>query len=131
MGLRSGNPGALAGFVLMDSLIPGSQLPNPDSRSFVKVAALAEVPPGTVKQIAIGERTIALCNVEGIFYALDNVCIHRGGPLGQGYLDGEKLECPWHGWQFNVKTGGLVMNPRECVSTYKVKIEGPNVLVAL
>ena len=96
---------------------------------FVRVAKVADLPPGKVMSISIYDKWIALANVGGTFYAIDNVCLHRGGPLGEGYLDGEKLECPWHGWQFNMKTGGLVMNPRECVPTYQVKIEGPDVLV--
>jgi nitrite reductase (NADH) small subunit len=50
--------------------------------------------------------------------------------LGEGRLDGEELECPWHAWQFNVRTGALVMNPRENISTYEVKVEGDAVLVA-
>ena len=99
---------------------------------FVKVANVADLAPGKVKQIAIGGgRYIALCNVGGTFYALDNVCIHRGGPLGEGYIDGDKVECPWHGWQFDVKTGCVTFNPREKVPTYEVKIEGTDVLVAL
>ena len=99
--------------------------------TFVKVANVSDLPPGKVKQIAVGDKMIALCNVEGTFYALDNVCLHRGGPLGEGYLDGEKLECPWHAWQFNVKTGALTVNVREKVPTYEVKIEGSDVLVAV
>ena len=98
---------------------------------FVKVAAVTDLPPGKVKSITVGERMIALCNVEGTFYALDNVCIHRGGPLGEGYLDGDKLECPWHGWQFEVKTGCVAFNRKEKIPTYEVRIEGPDVLVAL
>jgi nitrite reductase/ring-hydroxylating ferredoxin subunit len=99
--------------------------------TFVKVATVADLLPGKVKQITINDKMIALCNVGGKFYALDNVCLHRGGPLGEGYLDGEKLECPWHGWQFDVKTGAVTFNPREKVPTYEVRIEGGNVLVAL
>jgi nitrite reductase/ring-hydroxylating ferredoxin subunit len=99
--------------------------------TFVKVATVADLPPGKVKQVTVNDKIIALCNVGGTFYALDNVCLHRGGPLGEGYLDGEKLECPWHGWQFDVKTGAVTFNPREKVPTYEVRIEGGNVLVAL
>src|SRR5438093_3782974 len=98
---------------------------------FVKVASVSDLPPGKVKQVTVGERVIALCNLDGTFYALDNVCLHRGGPLGEGYLDGQNLECPWHAWQFNVKTGVLTMNPRESVSTYEVRIDGSDVLVAV
>jgi 3-phenylpropionate/trans-cinnamate dioxygenase ferredoxin component len=98
---------------------------------FVRVASVSDLPPGTVKQITVGERMIALCNVEGTFYALDNVCIHRGGPLGEGYIDGDKLECPWHGWQFEVKTGCVSFNHNERIPTYEVRVEGLDVLVAI
>ena len=69
--------------------------------------------------------------MKGTFYALDNLCLHRGGPLGQGYMEGEKLECPWHGWQFEVKTGISPVNPNAKVPTYEVKVEGTDVMVAL
>ena len=98
---------------------------------FIKVAEVSELAPGAVKEITVNEKTLALCNVDGQFYALDNVCLHRGGPLGQGYIDGNKVECPWHGWQYDVKTGSTVMNPNGKVATYEVKVEGSDVLVAL
>ena len=98
---------------------------------FVKVAEVSDVAPGAVKEITVNSKTIALCNVDGQFYALDNVCLHRGGPLGQGYVDGHKIECPWHGWQFDVKTGSTVLNPGAKVPTFPVKIEGSDVLVAV
>ena len=99
--------------------------------AFVKVAAVADVEPGQLKEITVNDKTIALCNIEGTFYALDNVCVHQGGPLGQGYLEGDKVECPWHGWQYDVKTGAVVFNPSSKVAIYEVKVEGSDVLVAL
>lgn len=98
---------------------------------FIKIAVVSDVQPGSVKEIAVNGKTLALCNVDGKFYALDNVCLHRGGPLGEGYLDGEKLECPWHGWQYDVKTGAVAMNPSAKVASYEVKVEGADVLVAV
>src|SRR3972149_1107217 len=98
---------------------------------FVKVADVSEVGPGSVKQVTANGKTIALCNVGGRFYALDNQCVHRGGPLSEGYLDGENLECPWHAWQYDVKTGAVTMNPSAKVPTYEVKIEGSAVFVAI
>ena len=98
---------------------------------FVRVAAVSEVEPGKVKPITVNGKTIALCNVGGTFYALDNVCVHRGGPLGEGHLDGNKLECPWHGWQYDVTTGTLAMDPGTKVPTFEVKVEGSDVLVAV
>ena len=99
--------------------------------SFVKVASVSDVQPGEVKQFTANGKTIALCNVGGQFYALDNECVHRGGPLSEGYLDGEKLECPWHAWQYDVHTGAVTMNPSAKVPTYAVKIEGSAVFVAV
>lgn len=98
---------------------------------FVRVASVSDVEPGKVKEVSANGKTIALCNVGGTFYALDNVCIHRGGPLGEGYVEGHKLECPWHGWQFDVKTGMTGVNSGMGVATYEVKVEGEDVMVAL
>ena len=98
---------------------------------FVRVAAVSEVEPGKVKEITVNGKAIALCNVGGTFYALDNVCVHRGGPLGQGFLDGDKVECPWHGWQYDVKTGTVARDPGMKVPTFEVKVQGSDVLVAV
>ena len=98
---------------------------------FVKVAEVSEVPPGAVKPVTVNGKTIALCNVGGEFYALDNECVHRGGPLSEGYIEGGNLECPWHAWPYDVKTGAVTMNPSAKVPTYAVKIEGSAVLVAV
>lgn len=99
--------------------------------SFVRVAAVADVPVGKTRLVMVADKMIALCNVGGTFYALDNFCLHRGGPLSEGHLDGEKIECPWHGWQFNVRTGGVVVSPDMKVDTYEVKVEGDDVLIAV
>ena len=96
---------------------------------FVKVASVSDLPPGKVTPIAVGDKMIALCNVGGTFYALDNVCLHRDGPLGEGYLDGEKLECPWHGWTYDVRTGQPDHPGGHSVSAYEVRVEGDDVLV--
>ena len=98
---------------------------------FLKVAEVSDIPPGSVKHFVVLGHHIALCNVSGTFYALDNFCIHRGGPLSEGYLDGDKLECPWHGWKFDVKTGQLTLDPHMGVATYAVKINGSDVFVAI
>ena len=97
---------------------------------FLKVAELSEVPPGTVKYVVLLDRHIALCNVDGAFYALDNVCVHRGAPLSQGWLDGHILECPSHGWKFDVRTGGVTLDPRMCNQIFEVKVEGNDILIA-
>lgn len=98
---------------------------------FVRVAAVSDFRPGTIKEIEIQGKPIALANVSGQFYAIDNICLHRGGPLGQGWVEGDRVECPWHGWQFDLKTGECAFNPSAKLPTYEVKVEGGDVLVAL
>jgi nitrite reductase/ring-hydroxylating ferredoxin subunit len=77
----------------------------------------------------VGGRPVALFNVDGTFYALSNVCIHRGGPLGQGLLEGQVVMCPWHAWTFDVATGHSTVNPELRVDRYEVKVEDGQVLV--
>lgn len=97
---------------------------------FVKVAELAGFEPGMVKYSEIGGRSIAVANVDGSLYAIDSECTHRSGPLAEGELSGEVLTCPWHGGQFNVKTGEVVrVPPQQNVRSYAVKIEGGDILV--
>ena len=98
---------------------------------FVTVATTEELPPGTRKTVEVHGVWIALFNVGGSFYAIDNTCPHAGGPLGEGYLTGEAVECPWHGWEFNVCTGERTGNPNFTVTCCAVRIEGNQVQVAL
>ena len=97
---------------------------------FMKVAAVGELKPGENKVVSVDGTEVALFNVDGSFYALGNTCPHRGGPLGEGYLEGDVVTCPWHGWRFNVKTGHNVIMPAK-VPSYKVKVEGDDVMVSL
>ena len=91
---------------------------------FVKVARKTDLPSGEGMVVEVNGQTIALFNVGGEFFALDNVCPHRGGPLGEGYCDPHNLtvQCPWHGSQFDVKTGDVRRGPAtERISTYEVR----------
>lgn len=98
---------------------------------YEKVAELKDVPPGSVYHVEMNGDQIALANVNGQIYALGGVCTHRGGPLGQGELSGEILTCPWHGGQFNVRTGEVVgPPPTEPVPTYPVQVEGNDIKIA-
>jgi 3-phenylpropionate/trans-cinnamate dioxygenase ferredoxin component len=97
------------------------------------------VPVGEVADIGVGEgrvveaegRTLALFNVDGAFYALDNSCAHRGGPLGEGDLDGTVVVCPWHAWRWDVKTGANVNNPAVKMACFPVSVDGGRVFVEL
>jgi len=98
---------------------------------FVTVAGIEDIPPGTGRTVEIRGIWIALFNVGGSFYAVDNTCPHAGGPLGEGHLDGYVVECPWHGWRFNVQTGKRPENPEITVACCHVRIEGNQIQVAL
>ena len=97
---------------------------------FVPVALVGEVPPGRSKIVVVAGHVVALFNVDGTFHALSNTCLHRGGPVGEGELDGSVVTCPWHGWQYDVRTGANVLNPVACLKTYPVKVDGERVLMA-
>ena len=98
--------------------------------SFVKVCKKTDVTAGTGKTVDVNGKTVALFNVDGNFHAVDNTCLHRGGPLGEGELDGKIVTCPWHGWRYDVTTGANELNPSVTVAKYEVKVEGEDVLVA-
>ncbi len=98
---------------------------------FVKVAGTAEVTPGMGVVAEVNGQAIAVFNVDGTYCAVDNTCIHRGGPIGEGELEGDTVTCPWHGWQYNVKTGACINNPSATLKSYEVKVEGTDVKVLL
>jgi len=81
--------------------------------SWIDIAAVDDLPPGNAREAVVGGEMVAVFNVDGEFYALDGVCPHQGGPLGQGSLSGTTVTCPWHGWQFDVTTGKHLLSPRE------------------
>ncbi|HVM59276.1 MAG TPA: Rieske 2Fe-2S domain-containing protein [Verrucomicrobiae bacterium] len=97
----------------------------------IKVAEVGDLQPGECKTVVVGERELALYNVGGKFYATDNVCPHRGGPLGEGTLDGNIVTCPWHGWRFDVSTGQNPMIPTAKVEAIECVVEGNDVKVKL
>lgn len=96
---------------------------------FVRAAKTAEVPVGTIHEFQIEGKAVALANVEGKFYAISDVCVHRGGPLGQGELHGKVVTCPWHGWQYDVSSGKVVQNPTMGVACYATEVRGDEVFV--
>jgi nitrite reductase (NADH) small subunit len=96
---------------------------------FVKMATLAEIPPGTAREVEHSGRIYALFNVDGVLSALDGICPHHGGPLAAGQVEGTCVTCPWHGWQFDVRTGQTPLNGRLRQPAFAVKVEGNDVLV--
>lgn len=98
---------------------------------FFKVAAEADLQPGNCMEVVVDGRPVALFNVGGQFHAISNLCAHRGGPLGQGVLDGAAVLCPWHAWSWDVTTGVNTANPDLKVARFDVKVEDGQVLVKL
>ena len=95
----------------------------------VNVAAVTEIPPGEGRVFEVKGRTLAVFNVDGRFYATDNECPHRGGPLGEGELDGAVIRCPWHAWRWDVTTGANVNNPAVKIACFPVTVEAGTILV--
>jgi nitrite reductase/ring-hydroxylating ferredoxin subunit len=98
---------------------------------FVKVASLSELAPGSAKAVEVKGKAIALFNVEGTICATDNTCLHQGGPLGEGELMGEVVICPWHQWEYNVRTGEVMGDSSLKIATYAVQVEGDDIKVAV
>lgn len=96
---------------------------------FVLAAKKTDVPLGTIREVQVEGKAVALANVEGQFHAIDGVCIHRGGPLGDGVLEGAVVTCPWHGWQYDVRTGRVGQNPTAGVTCYPVEVRGEEIFV--
>jgi nitrite reductase (NADH) small subunit len=98
---------------------------------WVRVASLDDCPPGTAGEWVVDGQLLAWFNVDGEICALDGICPHQGGPLGRGRLDGSVVTCPWHGWQFDVRTGRHQVNPSLHHPQYRVKVEGSDIFVQL
>src|SRR5687768_8163394 len=96
---------------------------------FVEIARTDQVSVGQARVCTIGDRKIALFRTNKGFYATDNTCPHRGGPLGEGDLIGLEIVCPWHLWSFSVETGLNDVYPDVMVQTHEVRVEGERVLV--
>jgi nitrite reductase (NADH) small subunit len=97
--------------------------------AFVRATAREEIAPGTIREFQLEGKAVALANVEGKFFAVNNVCLHRGGPLGEGELDRQVVTCPWHGWQFDVTNGQLLTNAAVCLTCYPVEVRGDDIFV--
>jgi 3-phenylpropionate/trans-cinnamate dioxygenase ferredoxin subunit len=112
---------------------------SPDARpgsheapaTFVGVVWLEQMPPGRAMSVAIGDTAIALFNVEGTIYAIDDACLHAGGSLGSGELDGRIVRCAGHGWTYDVTTGCMVDVPELRVATRAVKVVDGRIMVAI
>lgn len=104
---------------------------EPGPAAFVRVRRGAEMAAGTARAVRAGAYEVALFNVGGEFYALENVCPHQGGPLADGWLEGTGITCPWHGWCFDVRTGKMALGDFASVRRFRVQRDGSDLLVAV
>lgn len=99
--------------------------------AFVLAGKTADVPVGTIREFKMEGKSVAVANVGGQLYAINGVCMHRGGPLGDGVLEGAVVTCPWHGWQYDVRTGKVGQSPSVGVESYPVEVRGEEIFVNL
>jgi nitrite reductase (NADH) small subunit len=99
--------------------------------NYVKVASVSQVAPGSGIVAKVNDKEVAVFNVDGAFYAIDNICKHRGGPLGEGELDGDTVTCPWHAWQYNVKSGVCLTKDGITMDRYDVRVVNEDIEVAV
>ena len=97
---------------------------------YICVAKADEIPAGQGRTVEVEGKKIAVFNVDGNLYAIDDTCVHRGGPLGQGQLDGSVVSCPWHSWRFDVTTGACLTISSGRTRCYPIKIEGSDIWVS-
>jgi nitrite reductase (NADH) small subunit/3-phenylpropionate/trans-cinnamate dioxygenase ferredoxin subunit len=103
---------------------------SPVDAGFVTVAKVGMIPEGEGASFQVGERLVAVFNHNGQYLAIDDICPHMGASLGGGYLDEEGIvTCPWHAWRFRVRSGEWADNPRLCVDTFEVRVQGDEIQV--
>jgi nitrite reductase (NADH) small subunit/3-phenylpropionate/trans-cinnamate dioxygenase ferredoxin subunit len=98
---------------------------------FVSVGGIGDFVSGQGKMVTVNGRHVALFRLGDEFYAIDNLCLHKAGPLCEGFIENDVVTCPWHGWSYEIKTGTLVQDPRVGVSKHDVRIEEGLVSVRL
>lgn len=100
------------------------------SSDLVKIARVSEIPAGEAKVFKVEDISIAICNVDGNFYAVENVCTHDNGPLGEGRLIGMQIECPRHGARFDVASGAVRRQPAYGpVTTFPVQVKNDEIFI--
>ena len=98
---------------------------------FEPVGQVSEFAPGRGRMVTVAGRHVAVFRLGDEFFALDNMCLHRGGPLCDGEIRNGVVTCPWHFWSYEIKTGTMVQDPRVGVSKHEVRITGEEIAVRL
>lgn len=96
---------------------------------FIRVGKLSALPPESAMEVMVGEQPYAICHSGGAIHALNGICLHRGGPLGQGQIHDGRVVCPYHLWEFDCRTGEYDYDPSKRVETYEVRVEGGDIFL--
>jgi nitrite reductase/ring-hydroxylating ferredoxin subunit len=96
---------------------------------FVKVGELSALAPGQVMEAEVNGAVYAICNVDGSITALDGICPHAGGPLGQGNIEDGRVICPWHAWEYDCRTGKNDYDESLTLAQFPVKIDNGDILI--
>lgn len=103
---------------------------EPDE-GWVAVARIDDLAEGTAMEVVVVDSIVALIRSEGEIHALDGMCAHQGGPLGKGAVDGCTLTCPWHGWQYDIRTGQQLLSETIRQRRYPTRVVGDTIMVHL
>ncbi len=101
------------------------------SDSFQPVGRITEFTPGQGRKVTVDGRHVALFRLGDEFFALDNMCLHRGGPICEGLVEHDIVTCPWHFWSYEIRTGTMVQDPRVGLSRHDVRLDGDVISVRL
>jgi nitrite reductase/ring-hydroxylating ferredoxin subunit len=97
---------------------------------FIRVADRESFPPGSAHAFSVGRYEVALFNVEGELYALENSCPHQGGPIADGWVENRTVTCPWHAWCFDLRTGKMTLGDFAWIERFEVRVEGDGIFIA-
>jgi len=95
----------------------------------VRVASVTDVPAGSGLEVTVAGRVIAVFQIDGSFFAIDGICAHAGGPVGEGELNGCVVTCPWHGWQYDVSTGRHCLTDSISQQSFPTSVDGDDIYV--
>jgi nitrite reductase (NADH) small subunit len=98
---------------------------------FIQLATVSQIPPGTSRAFPLGRYDVAIFNIDGEFYALENTCPHQGGPLADGWIEGATVTCPWHAWSFDVRDGKMTLGDFARVTRFPVRVEQDDIYVGV
>lgn len=101
------------------------------AQQFFTVGRVEDFRPGSVRTVRAGDAQVALARVGDEFFAAPNACLHLKGPLGEGELEEHVVTCPWHGWQYDVRTGKNEFDHAIQLETYEVRVEDGEVKVGI